>query len=165
MRIKETKIGGGLSRFDVEPMCCSERNIPTEIVDEMVRDIIKRKQGETCFCGRNDYRHNSCKRNYGCGCNERYNIIKPMREPDGIDVHVDRPVRENFFTFEDWRRAMMKYRNLEDAAKICDWECREPMKGTCDSFKHCYEFDDFDIFDEDEEEDEDDFGLSFYGRW
>jgi hypothetical protein len=38
-------------------------------------------------------------------------------------------LRENFASHHDWAMAMAKYRTLEDVAKDCDWECREPMKG------------------------------------
>ena len=43
MRVKETNLGRGLSRLEVEPMCSSEINLPTEVVDEIMRDIINRK--------------------------------------------------------------------------------------------------------------------------
>ena len=37
MRIKETVLGNGLSRLEVEPMCSCERNIPTHVVDDIMR--------------------------------------------------------------------------------------------------------------------------------
>ena len=60
-----------------------------------------------------------------CVCNH----VVPTREPDGIDAHIDRPVRENYGWFEDARfqRDLAKYRKAESAIKACDWPCREPM--------------------------------------
>lgn len=139
MRVKETNLGRGLSRLEVEPMCSSEMNLPTEVVDEIMRDIISRK-------GRNGTREENVyvpkfsrpmsTMDFHCGCENRECMCgrrpEMNREPDGIDVHVDRPLRENFADIVDWINAMDKYRTLEDAAKECDWECREPMKGTCE---------------------------------
>ena len=52
-----------------------------------------------------------------------------MREPDGVDIHVDRPLRENYFSHHKWAVDMANYRTLIDCAKKCDWPCKEPMKG------------------------------------
>ena len=60
---------------------------------------------------------------------EELRRLEQTREPDGIDIHVDRPLKENFWSHSDWALAMAKYRTLEDVAKDCDWECCEPMKG------------------------------------
>lgn len=140
MKIRETVLGNGLSRLDVEPICSCERNIPTHVVDDIMRDIIKRKRNYTC-CERKvnhpwlDECHTEVPRFTRPTLCEapRWNRpcapTKPNREPDGIDIHVDRPLRENFCSRHDWALAMAKYRTLEDVAKDCDWECREPMKG------------------------------------
>ena len=56
--------------------------------------------------------------------------VTHLTKPHGIDIHVDRPLRENFWSHRDWADAMAKYRTLEDVAKDCDWPCKEPMKGT-----------------------------------
>lgn len=137
MRIKETPLGKGLSRLEVESMCSCERNLPTHVVDEIIRDIIGRKR-----CGCVEHR---CENTWNrprftepcCTSVPRFTrpCVAPQcpnREPDGIDVHVDRPLHHNFRTHHDWSLAMAKYRTLEDAAKDCDWECREPMKGVAE---------------------------------
>lgn len=134
MRIKETPLGRGLSRLEVEPMCSCERNLPTHVVDEIMRDIIDRKR-----CGCVEHRCENpwnrprftepCCTNIPRFTRPCVTPQRPNREPDGIDVHVDRPLRHNFRTHHDWALAMAKYRTLEDVAKDCNWECREPMKG------------------------------------
>ena len=134
MRIKETVLGNGLSRLEVEPMCSCERNLPTHVVDEIMRDIVKHKR-----CGNVEPRCEASRWNrptFGRPCVTEVPRFSrpcvptpPRREPDGIDVHVDRPLRQNFRSHHDWAVAMAKYRTLEDVAKDCDWECREPMKG------------------------------------
>lgn len=58
--------------------------------------------------------------------------VVPNREPDGIDAHIDRPLRENYRGWFPAAQAafeadMKKYRRAESAIKACDWECREPM--------------------------------------
>lgn len=100
-----------------------------------MRDIIKRKRN-SCFkpLPRCETPWNRPKFGEPCCTNvPRFTrpcvTQRPLKEPDGIDVHVDRPLRENFCTHHDWALAMAKYRTLEDVAKDCDWECREPMKG------------------------------------
>ena len=137
MRIKETPLGRGLSRLEVEPMCSCERNLPTHVVDEIMRDIIDRKR-----CGCVEHRCENpwnrprfaepCCTNIPRFTRPCVTPQRPNREPDGIDVHVDRPLRHNFRTHHDWALAMAKYRTLEDVAKDCNWECREPMKGVAE---------------------------------
>lgn len=181
MRIKETILGNGLTRLEVEPMCSCERNIPTHVVDNIMRDIVNRKR-----CGHVEPRcvttWNRPRFAEPC-CTNIPKFTRPCvpqrpnREPDGIDVHVDRPLRENFRTHHDWALAMAKYRTLEDVAKDCDWECREPMKGvqerpwghSCSqSPKHWWEKDEDDwcgdVCDEWEDDDFEDFHLFHYGR-
>lgn len=133
MRIKETPLGRGLSRLEVEPMCSCERNLPTHVVDEIMRDIIDRKR---CGCVENRCESTWNRPRFAKPCHTQVPRFtrpcvpqRPNREPDGIDIHVDRPLRENFYSHHDWAVAMAKYRTLEDVAKDCDWECREPMKG------------------------------------
>lgn len=171
MRIKETVLGNGLSRLDVEPMCSCERNIPTHVVDDIMRDIIKRKR-----CGQTEPRCETPR--WGAPRWERPTVTetprwertcipqRPNREPDGIDVHVDRPLRENFCSHHDWAIAMAKYRTLEDVAKDCDWECREPMKGVQER-PCCKTWEPEIIEDEDDwwDEDEDNFDFVFKFRF
>ena len=51
------------------------------------------------------------------------------REPDGIDAHVDRPLRQNYPSNGSFEHDMRLYREFENAVKKCDWPTREPMKG------------------------------------
>lgn len=133
MKIKKVNLGNGVFRLEVEPMMACEVNVPNHIVDRMVEDVIRREKGcvpaHTCFS-----RHIEEPKPWWLReCHQPINPIPhcvPNREPDGIDVHVDRPLRENFRTHHDWAVAMAKYRTLEDVAKDCDWKCKEPMKGT-----------------------------------
>lgn len=133
MRIKETPLGMGLSRLEVEPMCSCERNLPTHVVDDIMRDIVRRKRNG-CVENRCETPWNRPRFAEPC-CTQAPRFTRPCvpqrpnREPDGIDIHVDRPLRENFYSHHDWAVAMAKYRTLEDVARDCDWECREPMKG------------------------------------
>lgn len=124
MKVSEVNIGNGIIRFEVEPSCICERNVPTHVVDNIIKDVIRQKnlrerQESRCFCQSTmtripEFREQHC--------------TMPRREPDGIDIHVDRPLRENFCSQHSWADAMAKYRTLEMVAKDCDWECREPMK-------------------------------------
>ena len=180
MRIKETVLGGGLSRLEVEPMCSCERNIPTHVVDEIMRDIIKRKRNGNVEprCCENPWNRprfsNPCHTEVPRFSRPCVVPQRPNREPDGIDVHVDRPLRQNFRTHHDWALAMAKYRTLEDVAKDCDWECREPMKGvqerpwnhSCCQKPQLWDDDDDwcdDIWDDDDDE-FDSFHLFHIGR-
>lgn len=61
---------------------------------------------------------------------ERDNCATPMREPDGIDIHLDRPRPEMFRSYGRFADAMGKYRAIERLAHEADWPCREPMQ-TC----------------------------------
>lgn len=58
------------------------------------------------------------------------------REPDGVDIHVDRPRQENYLSHKKWAQDMANYRCLIDQAKKCDWPCREPMKGIPNYVSH-----------------------------
>lgn len=117
MRVKEVLLTNNLVRLEIEPTCSFERNIPTHVVDDIMRDVIRRKNN-TCNCGTSWQRP--------CVATPP---PAPRREPDGIDIHVDRPLRENFSSHIAWCDAMAKYRTLEHVAKDCNWPCREPMKG------------------------------------
>ena len=130
MKVKEVILGNGLSRFEFETSCPCERNIPQHVLDRMIEDVIMQKnsnrqrQNVSCSC------HSMC-----CGAVSATPIPRfmepsfsvPNREPDGIDVHVDRPLRHMFDSYGEWADAMGRYRTLEQVAKDCDWECREPM--------------------------------------
>ena len=147
MRVEKKKLGGGLYRLEPVATHWSERinAIPQSVMDNMMRDTIQRMRKEeemkTTF---NPWRQVTPMCNNSCACGafapkkrsyEELRRLESMREPDGIDIHVDRPLRENFFTREEWARAMAKYRTLEDVAKDCDWECREPMRGVNDFYQ------------------------------
>jgi hypothetical protein len=154
MRVIKKNLGGGLFRF--EPVATSSwecvDSIPSYIMDRIMEDVFETERFK---------QNNECKNtfttevNKPC-CNEHFgpkkrsyaelDALNRFGEPDGIDVHVDRPLRENFESHHDWAMAMAKYRTLEDVAKDCDWECREPMRGvdfynTSNSNKHCCMFD------------------------
>lgn len=59
-------------------------------------------------------------------------VVEPMREPDGFDAHIDRPLRENyrgdwFLAERAFKEDLAKYRKAESAVKECNWPTREPM--------------------------------------
>lgn len=133
MRVKETVLRPGLSRLDYEPMSSRERNIPVSVIDEIMMDIIDRKErGEARCCNDWDdlptYEPTREKKTNCCCCNKETRKT-PNSEPDGIDVHCDRPLIENYDSYCDYREDLKKYRELERAAKACDWPCKEPMRG------------------------------------
>lgn len=141
MRVKETNLGGGVVRLEVVPTFRGER-IPTHVVDRVMEDVVRNKSRVEM-----PNRHalsglNSPHRPFGTHkcLTERHRAElawrDTSREPDGIDIHVDRPRKENFWSHKAWAEAMAKYRTLEDVARDCDWECREPMKGTNACHKH-----------------------------
>ena len=177
MRIKETVLGGGLSRLEVEPMCSCERNIPTHVVDNIMRDIVNRKRhGNVNHCCETPWNRprftEPCHTEVPRFARPCVVPQRPNREPDGIDVHVDRPLRENFRTHHDWALAMAKYRTLEDVAKDCNWECREPMKGVQErpwGHSCCQEpqrwWEDEDEWDDDEDDFEDFHLFHFRRAW
>lgn len=182
MRVKEINLGNGLSRLEVDD--CFGRTLPTHVVDEIMRDIVARKRREgtrgvqtsaSCeCCGRSTMTSRSpftmgsttISRNPFMNRREDTPFRDTLREPDGIDIHVDRPRREIFCTHREWAEAMAKYRTLEDVAKDCDWPCKEPMKGfeeTAPRFPWM-ENKDFPSLDEefeDEWDDDDDFESPF----
>ena len=174
MRIKETVLGNGLSRLDFEPMTFSEKNTPVGIVDMIMRDVIERKKRNEHHCGCENRMNRCCSRtpifSEPSLSNRDFRFERPSftsfreeREPDGIDVHVDRPLRSNFPSHFDWADAMAKYRTLERVAKDCNWECREPMRGTQDERFNSFEDEcSFDFFDEDEEDDNFECGCDFF---
>ena len=145
MRVEKRNLGGGLYRLELVPtVCCENVNaIPQHIKDSIMRDVITREKNNCVKAELSNWNH-CCEKPLHCEWNRpSVNKFEPKRrsyaeldalrsngEPDGIDVHVDRPLRENFGSHDSWARAMAKYRTLEDVAKDCDWECREPMKGT-----------------------------------
>lgn len=131
MIVEEVKLGNGLVRLEVKPTCSCERNIPTSVIDDVMRDIIRRKKCEReaeartkrIEAERIERERMQAFGTMPCGCGVQ------NREPDGIDVHVDRPRKEQFCSISAWADALGKYRNLERAAKDCDWPCKEPMRG------------------------------------
>lgn len=71
----------------------------------------------------------------GCGCRCNTPTFRPQprkpefdftREPDGVQINVDRPREEKFASRKKWAEAMANYRMLIDQAKKCDWESRIP---------------------------------------
>ena len=139
MRVNETNLGGGVVRLEVVPTFCGEF-IPTHVVDAVMKDFMARKshnverkveQPTQCKCGCDVRRTNMPWETTNLTPRQREELAwrDTDREPDGIDVHVDRPRKEMFRTRHSWADAMAKYRTLEDAARACDWECREPMRG------------------------------------
>lgn len=144
MRVNEVNVGGGVVRLEVVPTFRGE-SIPCHVADRVMKDVIARKS------------RNEVRVRQPWHCEHNVNVTRPCvapwvssstrltdrhrqelawrdtnREPDGIDIHVDRPRQENFWSRKQWAEAMAKYRTLEDVARSCDWECREPMK----SLKH-----------------------------
>ena len=75
--------------------------------------------------------HKSCCTERQCKCNAReFTAPTPRhdftREPDGVQINVDRPRREKFASRSQWANAMSNYRMLIDQAKKCNWESRIP---------------------------------------
>lgn len=145
MKVDVVNLGSGLFRLDTTPTVCGEF-FPSHVMDKVMKDVImkereKRNFDLRCTC-MNDVINTPTKPWFERGLEPKrrsyaeLDALKRWGEPDGIDVHVDRPLRENFPSQKDWALAMAKYRTLEDVAKDCDWECREPMKGT-DFYHSC----------------------------
>ena len=135
MKVKVTNIGGGLKRLELEPLCSCESFVPTHVVDNIMRDVIHRENRVAIPTPTVRRFERPFVPQKPCACTStRRQIENAWRdtpnEPHGIDIHVDRPLRENFWSHRDWADAMAKYRTLEDVAKDCDWPCKEPMKGT-----------------------------------
>lgn len=116
MKIQAKHIGSNVVKIQTDPV---DAFVPEEVLRTIARDAINEPP---CACATNHER-------WGC-CTDMPMYDEPMmtREPDGIDAHIDRPLRHNFGSFDAWQRALRKYRNAEDAIKACDWECREPMQ-------------------------------------
>jgi hypothetical protein len=145
MKVEKTNLGGGLYRLDLVRTACWENLdvVPQHVKDSIMKDVITREKNG-CVKTQSSNWNRCCADVRPCGWNRptvdkfepkkrSYAELDALRrhgEPDGIDIHVDRPLRENFGSLDSWARAMAKYRTLEDVAKDCDWECREPMKGT-----------------------------------
>lgn len=118
MRIEVNEIGNGLVRINA----VDSFNVPVSILDEAAKDIMRRRKngdmGHTC----------TPRSTWGCGCSQP----TPNREPDGIDVHVDRPQRQNYagnpyLAEKAFNKDMSKYRSLEAIAKSCNWPCKENL--------------------------------------
>lgn len=126
-RISTENIGGGIHRITVE----GNEYLPTHVADDIARDVFRREnERET-----NTWTSSCCGRVGRTVSTPTFNRpTVPNREPDGIDVHVDRPRRENYggiswVANDAYQRDLAKYRILERVAKDCDWPAREPMKG------------------------------------
>lgn len=139
MKVNVINLGGGLKRLVVEPQCSCESNVPTTVVDRIMRDVIARENAQReCICSRPTINTRPCVAPKAPWASVNQSAKRRIEEawrdtpnePHGIDIHVDRPLRENFWSHRDWADAMAKYRTLEDVAKDCDWPCKEPMKGT-----------------------------------
>lgn len=92
-----------------------------ERIDEIFDEAFGRRD-EACDC--------PSMARFGCPCSRCERMtFEEMREPDGIDLHVDRPTRDMFYFEDDFRDAMRKYRELERLARETNWPCREPMRG------------------------------------
>ena len=74
-------------------------------------------QSKKCSCG-------NCDCDCDCDCHKKECIFD--REPDGVQIIVDRPRIENYDSRGKWAKDMSTYRNLIDLAKKCDWETRIP---------------------------------------
>ena len=139
MKVEVINLGGGLKRLVLEPQCSCESNVPTSVVDRIMRDVISRENAQRpCVVNQRPWVNRPCvapKAPWSsANMSTKRRIEEAWRdtpnEPHGIDIHVDRPLRENFWSHHEWADAMAKYRTLEDVAKDCDWPCKEPMKGT-----------------------------------
>lgn len=73
---------------------------------------------------------------FGCTCPKcapRKATPKPCaprhdfnREPDGVQINVDRPRVENYISRHDFAVDMANYRTLIEQAKKCEWKSRVP---------------------------------------
>lgn len=61
----------------------------------------------------------------GMGC------VMTDKEPDGVKIRVDRPIRENYASRWQFERDLEKYNNLINAADRCDW----PLRNRCNEGK------------------------------
>lgn len=74
------------------------------------------------------------KHPFGCRCRKckpvRPNAMPQRdfnREPDGVQINVDRPRRENYRSHRQWAEDMADYRVLIDQAKKCGrWPSKKP---------------------------------------
>ena len=140
MKVKEVNVGGGVVRLEVVPTFWGE-TIPTRVADRVMEDFIERKAKAAAPRVCSHVNRSISAAPVSPWVTSHTRMTDKVRqelawrdtpnEPHGIDVHVDRPLRHNFLSHKGWADAMAKYRMLEDAARACDWECREPMKGTC----------------------------------
>ena len=134
MKINVINVGDGIKRMEIETSFGEPSRVPTHIADDIMRDVVRRERNGQNVC--------TCQRiaipaEPAFAQTTSWNRplpTPPNREPDGIDVHVDRPQRSMYggvsWAAEDaFRRDMSKYRSLEALAKQCNWPAREPMKG------------------------------------
>lgn len=114
-----------------------------EVVHEMAVESLKQEECKCCHCKELIEENKRCVSNDEtpktkfttapkCETSEKSAFeYTPdfTREPDGVDIHVDRPRRENYYSHKAWAKDMAEYRMLIDQAKKCDWPCREPLQG------------------------------------
>lgn len=60
------------------------------------------------------------KKPCNCGCAAHTPTPDFNREPDGVQIIVDRPRMEDYYSRQKWAQDMANYRGLIDQAKKCD---------------------------------------------
>lgn len=101
-----------------------------EVVHEMAVESLKQEECKCCHCQETVEEKKCCTEQHEPQQTEEESMMPDFsREPDGIDIHVDRPRRENYYSHKAWVKDMAEYRMLIDQAKKCDWPCREPLQG------------------------------------
>lgn len=107
----------------VEEGMPSQKTVARQMVDTMIKDMFDLNDCDMAAM------FGEVKQD--CRCSKKYkpNMFVPMGEPDGIDIHVDRPLPHMFEYDFQFRNAMAVYRELERLAHEADWPCREPMRG------------------------------------
>lgn len=136
MKVNVTKLGGGLTRLEIEPSCsCEPRVIPTFVADDIMRDVVRREKNG-CNCSSWGRAVEACVTRPVTTSNR--NMGRPLPAPRGVesgfDAHIDRPSRENYggspwLADEAFRKDMAKYNKALNAVKACDWPCREDLNG------------------------------------
>ena len=147
MRIKDVNLGGGLFRLDTEPTRCGEdvRNVPTHVMDDIMRDVVRRMENKRVNDWDDDFEDDFTEEPWVEA--PRFNEVnKDFTRPlpfdgaeDGIDIHVDKPRREMYGGWDaeyGFHKDMKAYNRLKEAAKECNWPCREPMRGTPNYVNH-----------------------------
>lgn len=143
MKVLFKEIGNGVERIEVVFNPNERKQMPQHAFEHMINDAINQRRCED-FSRREveDFvsrisrpvvrpmmRDWDIKREISDELMDLFDInpqvlsreMRPMEEPHGIDIHVDRPQRQNFRSFYEWDDAMTRYRNLETSAKLCSW--------------------------------------------